>query len=90
MLYLITPHFKNLKEPNWEVFQRLLKKLDQSERKVADIYEIELEYIAWAQFIKPQLPGFISERQQNSAKGAAINEEKESDFAMCLAEKMTE
>ena len=62
MLYLITPHFKNLREPNWDVFLRQLKSLDQCEQKVAKIYDIDLEYIQWAQFIKPQLPGFISER----------------------------
>lgn len=53
LLYLITPFFKNLREPNWEVFQRILKNMDQSERKVAEIYGIDLDYIAWAQFIKP-------------------------------------
>ena len=64
LLYLITPHFKNLKEPNWKAFKQLFKKLDQSELKVAEIYEIEQDYLDWAQYINPKLPGFITDRQE--------------------------
>ena len=31
LLYLITPHYKNLREPNWEVFIERFKKLTQAE-----------------------------------------------------------
>ena len=88
LLYLITPHFKNLKEPNWDAFLKLHKKLDKGELKVAEIYGIERDYMEWARNIRPELPGFIAEKIDGSA--AAPDAEKEADFAMCLAEKMTE
>ena len=31
LLYLITPHYKNLREPNWDAFAKILKKLTKSE-----------------------------------------------------------
>lgn len=42
----------------------------------------------WAKYIKPQLPVFIAEGWDANSK--APDAEKEDDFAMCLAEKMTE
>ena len=69
---------------------RMYKTLNQSERKVADIYGIELDYMEWALHIKPQLPGFITDRQENGKLVKDKSGEKEIDFAMCLAEKMSE
>lgn len=90
LLYLITPHFKSLREPNWEAFIRLFKQLSAGELEVAKIYNIDLDYMHWALHIKPKLPDFISDRQDMSKPGGEQQVDKEADFAMCLAEKMSE
>ena len=64
LLYLLTPHFKNLKEPNWDAFIKIWKRLSTSEKKVAELYGIERDYMEWARQIRPLLPDFISERPQ--------------------------
>ena len=64
LLYLITPHFKGLREPNWNAFIKQYKRLTKSELLIAQIYDITPEYLSWAREIKPQLPGFISMRNQ--------------------------
>jgi len=53
LLYLITPHFKNLREPNWDAFIKQFSKLCASEQRVAQIYQIDLDYMHWALHIKP-------------------------------------
>lgn len=35
LLYLVTPHFKNLREPNWECYLKIFNKITTSEKKVA-------------------------------------------------------
>jgi hydroxymethylpyrimidine pyrophosphatase-like HAD family hydrolase len=62
LLYLITPHFKGLKEPNWDSYLKVFKRLTKSEQKVAKIYKLERSYIEWAREIKPQLPDFMNPR----------------------------
>jgi hypothetical protein len=61
LLYLTTPHFKNLKEPNWDAFLKIYKTLSNSDKRVAEIYGIDSDYLKWAREIKPKLPDFISE-----------------------------
>lgn len=62
LLYLITPHFKGLKEPNWDSYFKVFKRLTKSEQKIAKIYKLERSYIEWAREIKPQLPDFMNPR----------------------------
>ena len=45
LLYLITPHFRQLREPNWEVLIAKYRKLSKAERNVAEQYGINLEYL---------------------------------------------
>jgi DNA polymerase theta len=53
LLYLITPHFKGLKEPNWNAFLKQFKRLNKAELLVAEIYQITTEYLMWAREIRP-------------------------------------
>lgn len=62
LLYLLTPHFKNLKEPNWDAFIKIWKRLSKCEKAVAEIYGINRDYMEWARQIRPLLPDFITER----------------------------
>lgn len=45
LLYLITPHFRNLQEPNWDVFIKQFQRLTVSELELAKKYKIEIEFI---------------------------------------------
>lgn len=56
LLYLITPHFKQLREPNWEVFISKYRKLSKAERNVADQYGINIEYLYKTTVYPPRLP----------------------------------
>jgi hypothetical protein len=53
LLYLTTPHFKGLREPNWDAYLKVFKKLTRSEQKIADIYRLERTYVEWAREIRP-------------------------------------
>jgi len=53
LLYLLTPHLKNLREPNWQAFKQLFSRLSNSELRVAEMYGIEPTYMDWAMTIKP-------------------------------------
>lgn len=53
LLYLITPHFKGLREPNWNAFIKQFKRLTKAELLVADFYQITAEYLQWAREIRP-------------------------------------
>jgi hypothetical protein len=53
LLYLITPHFKGLREPNWNAFIKQFKRLTKAELLVADVYQITAEYLQWAREIRP-------------------------------------
>ena len=53
LLYLITPHFKGLREPNWNAFIKQFKRLTKAELLVADIYNITADYLQWAREIRP-------------------------------------
>jgi hydroxymethylpyrimidine pyrophosphatase-like HAD family hydrolase len=59
LLYLITPHFKQLREPNWEVFIQKFKSLSKSERNVAQKYDIIIEYLYKATVYPPKLPNCL-------------------------------
>lgn len=56
LLYLVTPHFKQLREPNWEVFIHKFRKLTKAERAVADFYSLNMEYLYKAAVYPPKLP----------------------------------
>ena len=45
LLYLITPSFKQLRPPNWDIFITKFKKLSKAEKFVAYQYDIDLEYL---------------------------------------------
>lgn len=45
LLYLITPHFRNLRKPCWQSFERVFKHLTVSELAAADVLSIHIEYI---------------------------------------------
>ena len=51
LLYLLTPHLKNLREPNWQAFKSLFARLSASELQVAHIYGIDVTYMDWAMTI---------------------------------------
>ena len=48
LLYLLTPHLKNLREPDWRAFKQIFTRLSKVEQKVAEIYNIEVGYMDWA------------------------------------------
>ena len=66
LLYLVTPHLKGLREPNWESFYKVFGRLTSSEMKIAQIYGLRREYLEWAREIKPTLPDFITDKQTDS------------------------
>ena len=63
LLYLTTPHFKGLREPNWDAFIQVHRNLSKAEQRVSDIYEINRDYMEWARSMRPKLPSFITERE---------------------------
>jgi len=63
LLYLTTPHFRNLREPNWECFIQKFKKLAKGEKRVADIYGIDIEYLYKATVYPPKLPAILQENK---------------------------
>ena len=80
LLYLLTPYFKNLKEPNWEAFIRVFKNLSKADLAVAEMYQINQEYMEWARQIRPQLPAFITERNKAFYKSRVNPEENLDDL----------
>lgn len=67
LLYLITPHFKNLREPNWEIFMKRFDRFNSAEKSIADFYGLDAEYLFRQSVIKPPLPDFLKEQVNNSA-----------------------
>ena len=67
LLYLITPHFKNLREPNWEIFMKRFDKFNSAEQNVAAFYGLDAEYLFRQSVIKPRLPDFLMEPVNSSA-----------------------
>lgn len=61
LLYLITPHFKNLKEPNWEIFIKRFQKLTRAEQGIATFYGLDVEYLYRSAIHKPRLPIFLKD-----------------------------
>ena len=61
LLYLLTPHFKNVMEPNWTMFIRRFSKLTQAEQEVACQYGIDVEYISRSSVYRPSLPDCLKE-----------------------------
>ena len=83
LLYLVTPHFKGLREPNWEAYFKIFKKLTKCEQKIASIYKLDRFYIEWAREVKPTLPDFITD------KGSTDKENPPQEL-YCLAERLDE
>jgi hypothetical protein len=83
LLYLVTPHFKNLREPNWEAYLRIFKRLTKSDQKIASIYKLDRSYIEWAREIRPQLPDFITDKQSQD------DVDKPSSELYCMAERLS-
>lgn len=61
LLYLITPHFKNLREPNWEQFIKRFQRLTKAEQDVAQFYGLDVEYLFRSSVHPPVLPAFLKE-----------------------------
>ena len=59
LLYLVTPHFKQLREPNWEVFIQKYRKLTKAERAIAEFYGLNMEYLYKAAVYPPKLPSCL-------------------------------
>lgn len=61
LLYLITPHFKQIKEPNWESFISRFNRLSKAEKNVAEFYGISIEYMYKCTVYPPKLPLCLQE-----------------------------
>jgi len=40
------------------------KQLTQAEKRVAQIYKVDVDYMGWAREIKPQLPACLTDKVQ--------------------------
>ena len=67
LLYLVTPNFKNLREPNWIKYHKRFKRLTKCELKIAQIYRLDIDYIEWAREIRPALPDFMTDKFSQDA-----------------------
>lgn len=83
LLYLVTPHFKNLREPNWEAYLKIFKRLTKSDQKIAAIYKLDRGYVEWAREIKPLLPDFITDKQSQD------DHDKPASELYCMAERLS-
>jgi hypothetical protein len=61
---LITPHFKNLRTPNWNVFIKRYQKLTSSEQEIARFYGLDVEFLFRSAVHPPELPDFLMEEEQ--------------------------
>lgn len=48
LLYLVTPHFRNLQEPKWDAYSKVFSRLISCEQDLASKYGLTREYIEWA------------------------------------------
>ena len=56
LLFLVTPHFRNLWVPDWENFEKVYKRMSIAEQDVAKFYNISIDYLSTAQVYKLKLP----------------------------------
>lgn len=91
LLYLTTPHFKGLREPNWDAFIQVHRQLSKAEQRVGEIYGIDRDYMEWARSMRPRLPNFITEREGPKPTDQPTADEPATQLqTMCLAEQTTE
>ena len=83
LLYLVTPHFRNLQEPRWDAYSKVFQKLPSCEQEVAKKYELTRDYIEWARDIRPKLPDFITDQSK-------LKDGDEPQELYCMAERLTD
>ena len=62
LLYLLTPHFRDLRKPDWELCLRRFGSLTQAEQDVAKFYNIDAGTLCRFAAGDPSLPAFLTER----------------------------
>ncbi|CDW81021.1 dna polymerase theta [Stylonychia lemnae] len=65
LLYLITPHFKHIREPNWDAFIKRFNKLTKGEKNVAEFYGIDIQYLYKATVYPPKIPSCLQDQSQS-------------------------
>eukprot|EP00347_Sterkiella_histriomuscorum_P009329 403341625 len=86
LLYLITPHFKQIREPNWDAFIRKFSKLSKGEKNVAEFYGLDMEYLYKATVYPPKLP--VCLQDPSNSNGSSSMAQSKGLNALSLKSKM--